>query len=163
VRAFIILRVTFAKDFKKQADVFKGLGYLILFLKKCRFIKEYAVLLAFKELFKKLSKIYEIDLTYKIDKWIEDFKNDIELLNHELILISEKIEEAVYSKHNITFLKETFIKDMLIDLEKVKAGDDRKFIDINIKRSEVEGKIGLAVAGIERYYQEFKKLFDEEF
>jgi len=138
---------TFAKDFKKQADVFKGLGYLILFLKKCRFIKDYAILLAFKELFKKLSKIYEIDLTYKIDRWIESFKRDIELLNDELILISERIEEAVYLKHNITFLKETFIKDMLIDLEKVKssyvAGIDRYYID--------------------RYYQEFKKLFDEEF
>ena len=138
---------TFAKDFKKQADVFKGLGYLILFLKKCRFIKDYAILLAFKELFKKLSKIYEIDLTYKIDRWIESFKRDIELLNDELISISERIEEAVYLKHNITFLKETFIKDMLIDLEKVKssyvAGIDRYYID--------------------RYYQEFKKLFDEEF
>jgi len=154
----------FAKDFKKQADVFKGLGYLILFLKKCRFIKDYAILLAFRELFKKLSKVYEIDLTYKINKWIEDFKSNVELLNHELILISEKIEQAVYQKYNITFLKETFISDMLINLEKVKPTDDREFIDTDIKRSEVEyGKIGLAVAGIDKYYQEFKKLFGEEF
>ena len=157
---------TFAKDFKKQADVFKGLGYLILFLRECRFIKDYAILLAFKELFKKLSKIYEIDLTYKIDKWINSFKGEVELLNQEITTIADRLDMAVFYKHNITFLQETFISDMLIDLEKIEPSrDDRKhFNDGEVRPRGIKlEEIGIAVAGLERYYQEFKKLFDEEF
>lgn len=131
----------FAKDFKKQADVFKGLGFLILFLQGHKFMKDYAILLSFEEIFKKLSKIYEIDLTYKINKWIEGFKENIEQLNYELTHIAERIDEAVYLKHNIAFLKETFIEDMLISLEKIKPSRDR----------------------VEKYFEEFSRIFGDEF
>ena len=156
----------FAKDFRKQADAFKGLGALILFLRECRFLKDYAILLAFKELFNKLSKIYEVDLTYKIDKWINSFRGEVELLNQQLTLIADRLDMAVFYKHNITFLQKTFISDMLIDLEKIEPSrDDRKhFNDGEVRPRGIKlEKIGIAVAGLERYYQEFKKLFDEEF
>ena len=54
---------SFAKDFKAQVESIKILGALVLFLQNCRFIDDYATLLAFDELFSKLSKIYEVDLT----------------------------------------------------------------------------------------------------
>lgn len=44
----------------------------------------YANLLAFKELFTRLSKVYQIDLTYRIDDWIKESRKLIELSNLQL-------------------------------------------------------------------------------
>jgi len=131
----------FAEDYKKQVKAYKELAYLILFLKKSRFIEDYNTLLAFKELYKKLSEIYEIDLTYKINKWIKKLDEIKEQLNLYMAKIMDKIEGAVYLKHNITYPLETFIKNMLTEFNK--------------GETEIES--------INRYYEEFTKLFGKEF
>lgn len=140
----------FAKDFKKQVEDLEGLGGLILFLRECKFIKEYATLLEFLEIFKRLSKIYDIDLTYKIKDWIADFKRDIDMLNSEIRIIGDDITLASFKKHNISFLNTTLLEDLLIDLDKIEP-------------SKSQERSGLRMAGIDRYYEEFKKIFKEPF
>jgi hypothetical protein len=116
---------SFANDYTKQADDLEGLGGLVLFLRERSFVKQYGVLLEFVELFKRLSTVYEIDLTYKITNWLSDFRNDIELVNGEILMVAEKLREASYQKHDAGFLVEIFVEDMLIDLEKVKPSNGR--------------------------------------
>ena len=132
---------TFAQDFKKQADELEGLGGLILYLRSCSFVKEYAALLQFLEIFKRLSKIYEIDVTYGVKKFIADFKGDTEMLNGEIFMIGEKMKMAIYKEHNFTFLSEVIIEDMLINLEKIEPSRER----------------------LERHYERFEELFGSEF
>lgn len=115
---------TFAQDFKKQIGDFTGIGTLIVFLQRHEFLKDYATLLSFAEMFRRLSKVYEVDVAYKIQGWIRSIEDDIENINRELGFIAENLELASYIKHDIVFLKETFIEGMLIDLEKVEPGED---------------------------------------
>lgn len=112
----------FAQDFKKQVDDFIGIGKLIMFLQQHEFLKDYATLLGFAEIFKRLSKTYEIDLTYKIQYRIRSFQEDIKNVNRALRFIAENLEFAIYLKHDVVFFKETFIGGMLIDLEKIEPG-----------------------------------------
>ena len=132
---------SFAADYKKQTDDFAGLGGLIIFLRGRGFLKDYAIMLEFLELFKRLSKIYEIDVTYKLTPWFEVFKSDIQLLNSEVLIVAEKLQHASYDKHGIAFLIEILVEDMLIDLTKVQSNR----------------------GGSARYFTEFEKEFGSEF
>ncbi len=100
-----------------------------------------AVLLKFLELFTRLSKIYEIDLTYSIVGWLAAFKSDLEMLNGEIMLLEDKLQQASYEKHHVAFLIEIFVDDMLIDLK------------------QVEPEQG----GSTRYFTEFERNFGGEF
>ena len=102
----------------------EGLGGLIMFLRECDFVDEYASVLYSLEMFEKLSKIYEIDMTKKIRLWIDSFKDDMEMLNAEIFMVGERMQQASYNKNNIVFLITVFTEDMLIDLEKVKPRQD---------------------------------------
>ena len=124
----------FAKDFKKQADDFKALGYLIRFLQDNRFIKEYAKLLAFDEIFKRLSKVYEIDLTYKIAKWLDKFKENIAELNQWLYYFNDDLIGETYKKHNSFYLIKTITDDLFFKPEKIKP--DLEGLDIYFKEFE---------------------------
>ncbi|MGH7141527.1 MAG: hypothetical protein ACREGH_02755, partial [Minisyncoccia bacterium] len=132
---------SFADDYKTQADDFAGLGGLIVFLREYGFLKEYAVLLKFLELFTRISKLYEIDLTYPIVGRIAAFKSDVEMLNSEIAALAENLRQASNEKNDDTFLIEILVEDMLIDLK------------------QVEPDKGAA----ERYFTEFEKLFGVEF
>jgi len=115
----------FASDYRKQADDFVGLGGLVTFLRGRRFLDDYGVLLAFEEFFTRLSKSFEIDLTYKITGLLASFRDDIEMLNSEILVIGENMHLANYEKHDADFLIDVFVEDMLIDLENVKPDRGR--------------------------------------
>ncbi len=110
-----------------------------MFLGGRSFVSEYGVLLEFVELFKRLSKVYEIDLTYKVTGWLPDFKGDIELMNGEIVMIEEKLRQAIYEKHNVAFLIEIFIEDMLTDLEKIKPSHEGRAGRYSVEIEKVLG------------------------
>ncbi len=132
---------SFAADYKKQADDFVGFSGLIVFLRERGFLKQYAVLLKFLELFTRISKIYEIDVTYPIVGWIAAFKSDMEMLNGEILMLEDKLQQASYEKHNSAFLIEVFVEDVLIDLKQVEPEQ----------------------CGAKRYFTEFENNFGAEF
>jgi hypothetical protein len=82
--------------------------------------KQYAVLLAFRELFRRLSKTYNISLTYKIDKWIKETEGFIE--NHNKT-IKEATKKSFYEirQNTPTRLKE----DYYIDIDDIKKSDGK--------------------------------------
>ena len=121
----------------------KPLGHLILFLHKHDFINEYAALLGFNEIFKNLSRIYEIDLCYKAQGFIEGFQKEIEHLNMELRHVTDQMEDAIHAKHGTVFFMEIFINDMLFCLKEIKPS----FKD----------------EAVRHYLDEFKSIFGNEF
>jgi len=133
---------TFADDFKKQANDFKPLGYLVVFaLRRENFFEYYASLLAIVDIYKKLSKIYEIDLGYKIDEFINSLRVSVSLLNKQLNHTIDKLTEFIYKRHNIKFLIE-ITDNKLIHLEGIQPGTE-----------ETETS----------YSNEFKKILENEF
>lgn len=133
----------FVKDLRKQAEDFKILGALVLFLRNCRFVKDYALLLGFLELYKKLSNIYKIDLTYKIRDYINRFEKDLELLKFEFFMLGDDIMEANYKGDQVYYLNESFIEDLLtMPLASVKP-------DTNDE--------------LKVYFDAFEKLFGDDF
>lgn len=112
---------SFVKDFKQQAESFRVLGLIVLFLKECSFIKDYEELLAFEELLKRLSITFETDLTYKVKKWIEQFKKEYDLLNHSLVMMTEDISNANYRTDRVYYLTDNFFEKLITTpLEKTK-------------------------------------------
>ena len=118
--------LNFVKDFKAQVESIKLLGVLVLFLRKSRFMDEYAKLLGFDELFERLSKVYEVDLTYRIKEFIASFKQDLERLRMEFIILIDDIQQDEYKADRVYFLTDIFTSDMLdqISPDGVKADMD---------------------------------------
>jgi len=134
----------FVKDLREQAEDFKLLGALVLFLKECKFIKDYATLLGFLELYKKISKVFDEDLTYKIQGYIKSFNEDLEGLKMEFLMLADDIMEANYKGDRVYYLSESYIEDLLttpFDPASVKPDTDK----------------------LKVYFDAFKQLFGESF
>jgi len=135
----------FVKDLREQAEDFKLLGALVLHLRECTFVKHYATLLGFLELYKKLSTIYDVDLTFKIKGYIESFNEDLEGLKMEFIVLGEDIAQANYKGDRVYYLSESYIEDLLampLDTANIKPDTDNK---------------------LKVYFDAFKKLFGDNF
>ncbi len=109
----------FVVDYKKQVDDFKLISNVSIYINQHRLLKEYAILLGYEEIFKRLSKTYEIDLTYKISEKTNALKQIIKLLNNDFYRMVDKIEPIIYKEHDITFSIETFLNDLMVDVEKI--------------------------------------------
>jgi len=86
------------------------------------FIKNYEMLLGFEEFFKRLSKTYDMDLTYRINLWITEHKENINYFNNTLSN-ALKIEIPYSPQAN----KKKHYKDneLFIDTEKIKPDGGR--------------------------------------
>jgi len=118
----------FVKDLREQAEDFKLLGALVLFLRECKFIKDYATLLGFLELYKKISKVFDEDLTYKIQGYILLFNEDLEGLKMEFLMLADDIMEANYKGDRVYYLSESYIEELLattFDPDKIKPDTDK--------------------------------------
>lgn len=134
----------FVKDLREQAEDFKLLGALVLFLRECKFIKDYATLLGFLELYKKISKVFDEDLTYKIQGYIKSFNEDLEGLKMEFLMLADDIMEANYKGDRVYYLSESYIEDLLttpFDPASVKPDTDK----------------------LKVYFDAFKQLFGDSF
>jgi len=140
----------FVKDLREQAGDFKFLGALVLFLNKCRFVRDYSTLLAFEILFKELSKTFETDLTYSIKKWMGIFREDLELLKREILMLDEDIMLANYKVDRVYYLSENYIEDLMT-----------KTFDPDKIKPDMDGKIKVYAGKIKDILQDdFKNPFD---
>lgn len=103
-------------------------------------IKGYALLLSFKELFSRLSKTYEIDLTYKINKWIETISGFIDLHNESLKLATGQAEQPS-GYLSVSKWTAKLKDDLIIDKDKIEPDDEQT----------------------KPYIQEFEKVLGEDF
>ena len=100
-------------DLKEGTHNIKG-----FFLKlRSNFLEGYRSLLAFEDLFKRLSRVYEQDLTYKISKWVVQCQGVIDDYNHTLLGALDNIKPPV----NLQDKKKRYRdKKLFIDVKKIK-------------------------------------------
>ncbi len=101
-------------------DIEKGKIKDLFLTLRNNFVSKYEILLAFEDLFKRISKAYEMDLTYKINLWITECKELIDSFNNTL-LDALKVElpyspQAGKKKH----YKDS---ELFIDTDKIKSND----------------------------------------
>lgn len=133
---------TFAKDFREQAESLKLLGAIVLFLRNASFLRDYAELLGFLELFKRLSKTFDVDLTYKVKKWIKKFNDDFFLLRLEFLMLADDITEANFKENRLYYISESYLEDLFdmpANLDNIKPNMERQVAEF-IKR--LEGSLG---------------------
>ncbi len=122
-------RVLF-EEFKKDGKIFlkfKNLETAQTFAeRRQRLINGYAILLGFKEVLKKLSPTYEIDMTEQISERLSDLREYIEQHNQALRIATNTDEESRRSKSGLLWEKETmqFEEDLTIDIGAIEP--DRK-------------------------------------
>ena len=109
----------FVSDYKKQVEKLLILGCLLIFIKRRPFLQYYAELLYFDVFLEKTSKIFEIDLAFYGDNYTNVIKEEINLLNEQLVIITEKVEEGLYMKDDIRHHAEIYIHDMQISVDDV--------------------------------------------
>ena len=84
-------------------------------------VSGYATLLAFRDIFNRLSKTYKIDLTYKINKWITEVEGFIDYHNEEIERATEANKKLYSSKGEKLKLKD----DLFINKNKVTPNKER--------------------------------------
>lgn len=83
-------------------------------------VENYATLLSFQEIFKRLSKTYDIDLTYKINKWIKHAEDYIDYHNFTLKQATKQ-DFSEFKKHQTVRFKE----DLYLDPKTIKPDNTR--------------------------------------
>jgi hypothetical protein len=115
----------FVGDYKKQAESLMPVGFLFEFIKQCGLLEDYAVLLGFEDIFSRLSKIYEIDLAYKVKGYVATLKRDIALLNRVLEILREKYTSEAYAFHDCHYFMDTPHAMFAIDPDQVEPDKER--------------------------------------
>ncbi len=128
----------FVNEYKAQIDALRPTGAFLVFLHRQSFLREYAALLAFQDMFTRLSRIYEVDVGRRINTYIDDLENSVRLLNSQVRIAVENNIDALRENH-------TFILDMTDTVE--------------ISLCDIEPSTGET----ETHYQtEFARLFEAE-
>jgi len=113
-------------------------------------IEGYAKLLAFNEMYEKLSKVYEADLTYKIKSWLKDTEEKIDL--HNKIINTATGQKPLFGDESEDAKETTswFIKKRGV----LKTNDDLFIEKENIKPD---------TEWIASYYKKFTEILGKEF
>ena len=131
----------FVEDYKKQAEALVPVGFLFDLIQQGDLIRQYGILLGFEDIFKRLSVVYDIDLTCKMRGYLATIRRDFRLLNDMLRIIKEKYVCEAYTFHDCRYFMDVPQTCFVIDVEAVRPDKQR----------------------IELYYAEFQKTFGKEF
>jgi hypothetical protein len=130
--------LSFVNEYKAQIDTLRPTGAFLVFLHRQSFLREYGALIAFRDMFTRLSRIYEVDAGRRINTYIEDLENSVRLLNSQVRLTIENHIEALWKEYRY-----------MVDIADT----------VEILLSEIEPGTGET----ETHYQtEFARLFEAE-
>ncbi|MDL1953051.1 hypothetical protein FBR07_02625 [Candidatus Uhrbacteria bacterium UHB] len=131
----------FVTDYKNQAEAFMPVGTLFDIIKRGDLMNEYALLLGFQDIFARLSKIYDVDLTEKVNIYLEKIRHDINMLNDGLRFIKDKFGSEAYMLYDCRYFMDAPQANFVIDPDGIEPAKDRLKI----------------------YYDEFEKVLGDEF
>ncbi len=100
----------FVSEYKAQIDALRPVGAFLVYLHRQNFLEEYASLLAFRDIFTKLSRIYEVEAGQRITTFIADIEKRVRLLNSQVRNAIDNSIEALHEHH-------TFILDVADSIE----------------------------------------------
>jgi hypothetical protein len=131
----------FIEDYKKQAEALVPVGFLFELIQQGELIHQYRILLGFEDIFKRLSAVYDIDLTYKMQGYLATIRRDFRLLNDMLHIIKEKYVCEAYTFHDCRYFMDVPQTCFVIDVEAIEPDTER----------------------LEIYYKEFQKTLGDAF
>lgn len=131
----------FVEDYKRQAEALVPMGFLFELIEQGDLLYQYGLLLGFEDIFKRLSTVYDVDLTYKVQGYLATIGRNIHLLNDMLRIIKEKYVSEAYLFHDCCYFMDVPQTCFAIDIGAVKPEKQR----------------------LEIYYKELQKTFSNEF
>lgn len=131
----------FIEDYKKQAEALVPVGFLFELIQQSDLMYHYSLLLGFEDILKRLSVIYDVDLTYKMRGYLATIRKNLDLLNDMLQIIKDKYVSEAYMFHDCHYFMDVPRTCFVIDVEAIKPENQR----------------------LEIYYKELQKTFDKEF
>ncbi len=131
----------FIEDYKKQAEALVPVGFLFELIQQSELIRHYGILLGFEDIFKRLSTVYDIDLTYKMQGYVLTIRKNLAFLNDMLGILKEKYLCEAYLFHDCNYFMDVPQACFSIDVEAIKPDTQR----------------------LEIYYKEFQKTLGSEF
>lgn len=129
----------FVRQYKKQLELMLPFSNFACFVDKyAKPVRSYRTLCEFRKLGKKVSNTFDVDFTAKYDEMIEEYTEEVKLLNHEMRKLTDMATEHLHKTADEEFRYEIHITDgrFGFDLE---------------EESEV-------LEVIEKYKEEFKKV-----
>ncbi len=88
----------FVHEYKKQVEMILSFSNLALFIEKnAKPVEKYNTLCEFRKLGKQASDIFDTDLTERYDELIESYKDEVMLLNHELVKLTDMATEHLHT------------------------------------------------------------------
>lgn len=131
----------FIEDYKRQAEALVPVGFLFELIRQGELLQHYSILLGFEDIFSRLSRVYDIDLTYKMQGYVLTMRRNLSLLNDMLHIIKEKYVSEAYIFHDCRYFMDVPQTCFSIDVEAIKPDTQR----------------------LEIYYKELKKALGDEF
>jgi hypothetical protein len=131
----------FIEDYRKQAEALVPVGFLFELIRQGELLHHYSVLLGFEDIFKRLSRAYDIDLTYKMQGYVLTMRKNLSLLNDMLHIIKEKYVSEAYTFHDCRYFMDVPQTCFSIDVEAIEPDTQR----------------------LEIYYKELEKALGDEF
>jgi hypothetical protein len=131
----------FVEDYKRQAEALVPVGFLFELIKQGDLLYQYGLLLGFEDIFQRLSTVYDVDLTYKVQGYLATIRRNLHLLNDMLRIIKEKYVSEAYLFHDCCYFMDVPQTCFAIDIGAVKPEKQRPEI----------------------YYKELQKTFGNEF
>jgi hypothetical protein len=129
------------EDYKRQAEALVPVGFLFELIKQGDLLYQYGLLLGFEDIFQRLSTVYDVDLTYKVQGYLATIRRNLHLLNDMLRIIKEKYVSEAYLFHDCCYFMDVPQTCFAIDIGAVKPEKQRPEI----------------------YYKELQKTFGNEF
>lgn len=115
----------FVEDYKKQAEALVPVGFLFELIQQSELVRHYGILLGFKDIFKRLSTVYDIDLAYKMRGYVETLRKNIDFLNDMLHAVKEKFVCEAYLFHDCHYFMDVPQTCFAIDVQAIKPDTQR--------------------------------------
>lgn len=117
--------MAFVNDYKRQAEALVPVGFLFEIIKQSDLTYNYSLLLGFEDIFKRLSIVYDVDLTYKVQGYLATIRKNIEFLNDMLQVIKDKYASEAYLFHDCHYFMDVPKTCFIVDIEAVKPEKQR--------------------------------------
>lgn len=98
----------FIQEIQTQLESLKNFGFLLCFIKYKNPLIGYTQVLGFEKIYNKLSSIFEIDLKYMYNKWMQEIETEIVMFNFQILFILSELEQDLENSPIVIF-KDNFL------------------------------------------------------
>ena len=111
-------KIEFVQQFKEQIKILMPISSMFLFVNKhASPVDNYKTLCEFKNIAQKISSVFDIDMTYRYNNFINSYQEEITLLNHSLSLLTDIAMEHLYTEESFQYMPEMTEDCFVVDVD----------------------------------------------